>query len=97
MDRATVSTPTGRITVDFPRSTGIGVTRSETLLANVLHASVMLLVPMEEEAQAQLAEYLTVSSEVSAAPDEDDSEQLAFDELVEEKAGPAQTKPSTNT
>lgn len=82
VDRATVSTPTGRITVDFPHGTGIGVTRSDTLLAHILQTTTTLLVPMEADAHEQLAEFLTVALQ-AGTPDEDES-QFALNELDED-------------
>lgn len=81
VDKATVTTPTGRITIDFTRSTGIGVTKSDTLLAHVLLTSVTLLVPMDDEQQDALSDFLTVGSDTSAANDDEDDGQPAFDDL----------------
>lgn len=87
VDKATASTPTGRITVDFHRGTGIVPTRSDTLLAHVLLASVTLLVPLEEDQRESLEDFLAVG--VEASPDgDDDSDQLAFDDLRADQPTP---------
>lgn len=82
VDRATVTTPTGRVTVDFPQSTGTGVTRSDTLLAHLLHATTMLLVPLKPDERERLTEFLAATSRTGA------SENAAQPPLIEEADEP---------
>lgn len=62
VDRATVSTPSGRITVDFAQRTGTGVTRSDTLAADLLLATSSLLVDLTTEQRDALTRFLAVTT-----------------------------------
>ncbi|MEE1619269.1 hypothetical protein [Brachybacterium sp. J153] len=84
VDRATVSTPTGRITVDFPYGTGIGVTRSDTLLAHILQTTTTLVVPMEPDAKERLDAFLAVAPQEGTL-DEDEFGQFPIGELDDDE------------
>lgn len=64
VDRATVSTPSGRITVDFAQRTGTGVTRSDTLAADLLMATTSLLVDLTVQQRDSLATFLNIATRV---------------------------------
>lgn len=49
VDKATVTTPSGRVTVDFPQRTGTGVTRSDNLAADLVLATTSLIVPLDPD------------------------------------------------
>lgn len=83
VDKATVATPTGRITVDFPQSTGTGVTKSDTLLAHLIQATTMMLVPLEPAVIDELTRFLAVGSQTSPAEEPD---LFGFDEPGEDGA-----------
>jgi hypothetical protein len=85
VDRATVSTPSGRITVDFAQRTGTGVTRSDTLAADLLIATTSLLVDLTTEQRDTLATFLAITTRTPAPT----PETLDFDEDDADNTEPA--------
>jgi len=79
VDRATVSTLSGRVAVDFAQRCGTAVTRSDTLAADLLIATTSLLVDLNVEQRELLTTFLTITAR-SAEPL---PETLNFDEDVE--------------
>lgn len=71
VDKATVATPSGRVTVDFKRSTGTGITKSETSLRDLVKPSVNLLVALRPTWREALDLFLSVA-EQSYGVDEPD-------------------------
>lgn len=86
VDKATVSTPTGRVSVDFPARTGTGVTKSDTLLADVLLATTLMLVPFEAEDREMLTQFLAIPAR-SVVTGDDEPDTLPFDEGSKDVAG----------
>ncbi|WOQ17585.1 hypothetical protein [Raineyella sp. W15-4] len=85
VDRATVSTPSGRITVDFAQRTGTGVTRSDTLVVDLLLATTSLLVDFTAEQREALTAFLTITTRAPATT----PETLNFNENDADHASPA--------
>lgn len=83
VDRATVSTPTGRVTVDFPQRTGTGVTRSDTLVADLLLATTGVLVPLPAVHRDALTAFLGVTERPHEPADQPDT--LPFDDQPDEE------------
>lgn len=83
VDKATVITLSGRVNVDFPRRTGTGVTRSDTLAADLVHATASLLVPLSPDELTDLSEFLKIGTRQSE-PDSPDSASTLFDENEED-------------
>lgn len=78
VDKATVTTPSGRVTVDFPQGTGTGVTRSDNLVADLVLATTNLLVPLAPEQHEALSQFLHVTDRSQTTADES-SDTLPFD------------------
>ena len=67
VDKVTVTTPSGRVTVDFPQRTGTGVTRSDNLAADLLLATTSLMVPLDPNHRDALTRFLRVTGRGPAA------------------------------
>ncbi|MFT3832538.1 MAG: hypothetical protein QM711_04350 [Micropruina sp.] len=81
VDRATVITPSGRVSVDVPQRTGTGVTRTENLIADLLTATIGLLVPLPAGDGSGLVRFLDISDRRDATdPPDNEPETLPFDE-----------------
>lgn len=79
VDKATVATPTGRVTVNYQERTGTGFTRSDTLAADLLLATTGLLVDFTPEQRQQVTRFLTIGDRTVQATDASEPV-LPFDE-----------------
>ncbi|MFC5788931.1 hypothetical protein EDM22_01330 [Agromyces tardus] len=69
VEKAKVKSPTGRVTVDFRTATGTRQTRSNLLMADLLQATIPLVLTLEDDDRESLAEFLAyegVSEDVTA-------------------------------
>jgi len=80
VDATLVSTPTGRVTVDFTRMTGTARTNADPLMADLLTASVTLLADLEPEERVSVINFLDHAPEVNLAGEET----LTFDDAEAE-------------
>lgn len=58
VEKAKVKSPTGRVTVGFKTATGTRQTRSNLLMADLLQASIPLILTLEEEQRESLSDFL---------------------------------------
>lgn len=91
VDRATVTTPSGRVLIDFSHGTGVGMNRTENLAADLLLTSVGLLNPLPEPHRSDLTTFLTVTDRADE-PGESDAIELPFDDLHDSRGGDASTE-----
>lgn len=79
VDKATVSTPSGRVTVNYPERTGTGFTRSDTLAADLILATTGLLVDFTPGQREQLTRFLAIDRRTAQSANEDEPT-LDFDD-----------------
>lgn len=78
VDKATVATPSGRVTVNYLERSGTGVTRSDTLVADLILATAGLLVDFTVEQRDQLSTFLAIDNRPQS--ERSDEPTLDFDE-----------------
>jgi hypothetical protein len=67
VDAALVSTPTGRVNVDFGRMTGTARTNADPLMADLLTTSVTLLADLQPAERGSVLDFLDHAPAASSA------------------------------
>lgn len=87
IEKIVVATSTGRVRVDFPNCTGVGVTKSDTLMADVLGATLEYLIHADEDVANEIQTFLGrtnagVRNEGRGLPTRESGTPSLFDGLI---------------